>query len=680
MKTVLSFNHAKLFTAAAIAAVIFTAAVTVFASAALAADLKDFSVKFGTAENQLMYYNHTVEGFEEPYPMGPADFCVLQNGTVAVADTFNNSVKVFGPDSKLLECVNVLELVKKELATAEIALSGLAFVKYDAAGSEFYAADAISSKIFHIAAKKLVKTFGARGEKPFEFTQLEQIFRTPDGRILACDYAKNKVAVFTADGNGVKEFSWNLCSIYADSNYIYSITPHNNRSLAFYRQEIATGLCELMFTVHVPTFRNAKIIGVDTNGAVMAAFFDDSIQTKLMQDNKEEYPTGYYTVAVFSPNGQMLDNKIVPVCAALGSQFYFNAAESKAYYQNYNADRAPDGDYKITLIEPGFTAAAAVKKAAGDNITPLKKAATKIEYGDAANKLSGPFENVSSKLPVLRCDKDGYFYILDRAAGKVLCVDEAFVNIKAVEIVKNLKEEEAGKKDGFDFCDMYALSSSEIYVLDSKNGEYYQIKKTAGKSESAYDIKIVDFGGEGVDKYDRIFANSIGEIILYSSVDGDAIIFDAKGGEKKSLESMADSNFFTMPNSDMISLFPAETSGEVKVNYMDFYGNIMKRFEKDITVKTAAGNISAAHIIGTDQNVNMFLTHFDGSVQKISIFAVTGDKVCDFELTAPQFPRYFESSLAVSSEGTIYIGMPASDNYYIFRIPYTSVIEHIMKK
>jgi hypothetical protein len=113
---------------------------------------------------------------------------------------------------------------------------------------------------------------------------------------------------------------------------------------------------------------------------------------------------------------------------------------------------------------------------------------------------------------------------------------------------------------------------------------------------------------------------------------------------------------------------------------MDFYGNIMKRFEKDITLKTAAGNVSAAHIIGTDQNVNMFLTHFDGKVQKISIFAVTGDKVCDFDFTAPQFPRYFESSLAVSSEGTIYLGMPASDNYYIFRIPYTSVIEHIMKK
>ncbi|HBC76440.1 MAG TPA: hypothetical protein DC017_16635 [Candidatus Wallbacteria bacterium] len=376
----------------------------------------------------------------------------------------------------------------------------------------------------------------------------------------------------------------------------------------------------------------------------------------------------------------MLDTKTVPVCAALGSQFYFDAAENKAYYQNYNADRAPAGDYKITLIEPGFEAAAGIKKAAGDNITPLKKAATKIEYGDAANKLSGPFETVSSKLPVLRCDKDGYFYILDRSAGKVLCVDEAFVNIKAVEIVKNLKEEEAGKKDGFDFCDMYAVSSSEIYVLDSKNGEYYQIKKTAGKSEAAYDIKIVDFGGEGVDKYDRIFANSIGEVILYSSVDGDAIIFDAKGGEKKSLESMADSNFFTMPNSDMISLFPAETSGEVKVNYMDFYGNIMKRFEKDITLKSAAGNLSAAHIIGTDQNVNMFITHFDGKAQKISIFAVTGDKVCDFDFTAPQFPRYFESSLAVSSEGTIYIGMPATDNYYIFRIPYTSVIEHIMKK
>lgn len=676
-------DHPAAFSACAFVLAAFALSLALFAAPASAADLKDFSVKFGKADDQLMYYNHTIEGFEEPYPMGPSDFCVADNGVVAVLDAFNNCVKVFGADSKLLECVNVLQLAKKELATAEIALSGLAFVKHDAsAGAEFYVSDAISSKIFHISGKKLVRAFGGRGEKPFEFVQLEQLFRTPDGRIIACDYAKNKAALFTADGNGIREFAWNLCSLYADSNYIYSINPHKNKSLSFYRQELATGMSEHMFTVAAPSFRIAKMIGVDRAGNAIAAFFDDSIQPGLMRSAKDEYPAGYYTVAVFTANGRMIEQKIVPVCAALGNQFYFNASENRAYYQNYNADRAPAGDYRITAIEPGLAAASAVNKAAAENIVNLKKAVTKVEYGDAPNKLSGGFEAVSAKLPVIRCDKDGYFYLLDRAAGKVLCVDEAFANIRAVEVAKNIKsdEEEPGKKGGVDFCDMFAISSSEIYVLDSKNGEYYHIRPAAGKGEAAYDIKIVNFDDRGVDKYDRIFANAIGEVLLYSSVDGDAILFDANGGEKKNLESFGDSNFFVMPNSDIISLMPAGSSAEVRLNYMDFYGNIMKRFEKDVSLKAGSENISAAAVIGADRNVNVFLTHGDASGHKVSIFAVTGDRVCEFDFNAPAFGRYFDTSVAVSASGTIYLGMPAPDNYYIFRIPYTSVIEYITKK
>jgi hypothetical protein len=674
------------------AAVVLMAAIFVFTpgSAFAAGDLAGFSLAFGTAENQLMYYNHKVEGFEEAYPMGPSDFCVLKDGTAAILDSFNNSVKIFDQNSKLINSVNILNIVKNELTGGELALSALAFAGYDEKnGAEFYAADAISSKIFHIASGKLVKTLGGRGEKPYEFVQLEQLFLTPAGDLLACDYAQNKIAVFNAAGAGVKTLEWNLCSLYADADFIYSITPQPNKTLAFYRQEIKTGAAGLLFTIQIPSFRIAKIIGVDKEGNVMAAFFDDSIQPRLMQEARDEYPAGYYTVAVFTAGGRMAGRQIIPVCTPLGNQFYYNAALNAAYYQNYNSDRAPEGDYKITTITPGFEAAAKFKKAAPDNITPLKKAVTKIEFGDEANKLAGTPAAAASKLPVLRCDKYGYFYILDRIGGKVLCVDEAFVNIKAVEIVKNIEEDEAAKKDGFDFCDLYAVSSSEIYVLDSKNGDYYHIKTAANanvaadgaKPEAAYDIKIVNFDDEAADRYDRIAANSIGDVMLYSSIDGDAIYFDGAGGEKKAVDSFADSNFFVMTNSDILAAAQNETSGEVKVKYTDFYGNAMKRFEKDMISKAAAGNYAtAAHIIGADRNVNVFTTYFDGAGQKIALFSVTGDKICEFDFNAPNYGRYFESSMAVGADGTIYAGLPLDNNYCIIRIPYTSIVEFITKK
>lgn len=695
MKTDSIINGKKIFLSL-MAAAVFAASFALMAPASMAADFKDFKISFGTSETQVMYYNHRIEGFEEPYSMGPSDFCVMENGAVAVLDTFNNSVKVFGADAKLLETVNVLELVKKELATSEIALSAMAFVKYDPAGSEFYAADAISSKIFHISGKKLVKSFGARGEKAFEFVQLEQLFRTPSGLILACDYAKNKVAVFSAAGEGVKEFTWNLCSIFADDKYIYSINPQANKALAFYRQEIETGASSMLFAIQVPHFRIAKIIGSDKAGNITAAFFDDSIQPRLMQENKEEYPAGYYTVAAISANGQIIQTETVPVCAPLGNQFYYSVNESKAYYQNYNSDRAPEGEYKISPAMPGFAAGSKIKAASPENITPLKKAVTKIEYGAEANKISGSRAEIASKLPVLRCDKAGYFYILDRIAGRVICVNEEFTSIKAVEIAKNIKQEgEAAKKSGRDFCDMYAVSSSEIFVLDSINSEYFHIKASArkdgdgGKTEPAYDIKVVDFADESAagaaqngpaDKYDRIFANSIGDVMLYSSIDGDAVYFDEKGGEKKALDSIAGPDFFTLTNSDIVALAQNETSGEAVIKYMDFYGNIMKRFEKDIVLKAAKANITAAHVLGADGNTNLFLTYFDGDAQKIALYSVTGDKICEFDFTAPQHGRYFETSAAAGANGTLYLGMPMEDNYYVIKIPYSSVIEHITKK
>ena len=129
-----------------------------------------------------------------------------------------------------------------------------------------------------------------------------------------------------------------------------------------------------------------------------------------------------------------------------------------------------------------------------------------------------------------------------------------------------------------------------------------------------------------------------------------------------------------------MALSQNETSGEAVIKYMDFYGNIMKRFEKDIVLKAAKSNITAAHVMGADANTNLFLTYFDGEAQKIALYSVTGDKICEFDFTAPQHGRYFETSAAAGANGTLYLGMPLEDNYYVVKIPYSSVIEYITKK
>jgi len=82
-------------------------------------------------------------------------------------------------------------------------------------------------------------------------------------------------------------------------------------------------------------------------------------------------------------------------------------------------------------------------------------------------------------------------------------------------------------------------------------------------------------------------------------------------------------------------------------------------------------------VLGIDQNLNIFTTLFDGVSQKLSVYSITGDKVCDVKFTAPQVQGFFERSCCVGSDGTIYLGVPSEAKYHVIRIPYASLIDFV---
>ncbi len=648
------------------------------ASELAAFDAANFSLGFGKNDNEVMYYNSKSNGFEDPYPGGPNGFCIFDKNRAAVVDTFGNSLKIFDESGKLIEKINVAEIVKKENATDEIYLSSVAAVKNEKNETEFIVSDTMNAKIYKISGGKLVRTFGKRGENAFEFGQVEEVAAASEGRIAAYDHAKDKLCVFSKDGAPLDEYQIQQGGIYAAGDTVYTLSRLENGTFAAYGINLASKKTKLVFRVQNPSWRNAKIAGVDKYGNFMIAFFEDAIQDKLLKENERSSCSGFFSLTLVSPCGQIMETHTIPVTTPLGNQFFFDAGENKLYYQEFNADAAPEGKYTIkhAAFKTEFSENAA--KLAPADIINIKKSTTDIEYGTGRNKIGGNFESVKAHLPILRTDSRGYFYILDAVEGKLICIEQNFASLKTVELSKMLKSFEKDTVK-FEFTDLFVVSSSEIYLLDQLNRNFYKMVSQTGLSETvSYDVKKFGFAATEFKSFDRIFANKLGEVILYSSLEGKLAYFEADGKLNKTVNGISAASFFVMSNSDILSLSQNEKPGEVKVDYLDFYRNPLERFQTAPADKiTGVPFVSAAHVMGIDQNLNIFTTLFDGVSQKISVYSITGDRVCDVKFAAPQIPGFFERSCCVGSDGTIYLGVPSEAKFHVIRVPYASVIDFV---
>lgn len=649
-----------------------TAAVAAAASAMIAAapvaafDVSKFSAGFGTAENAVMYNNQKVAGFEDPFAGGPNGFAVTGE-RVAVLDTFNRVVKIFDEAGKALEIIDMKKLLPE---ASNMFLSHVAV-----RGNDFLISDTANGKVYVLSGKKVVATLGSKGEKAFELTQAEDVVAGDGGAVAVCDRGKNKICVFAEDGKGIVEHSWSGNGIYIAKGCIYSVDRHANGVFSIYRTPVAKPAPETLVTVQNPSWRHGKLIAVDENGNFIMAFFDDRLQEKLMAAAPEKAPHGYYTVALISPNGQVRETATVPVTTPVGNQFHYSPAEKKLYYQNFNADEAPAGKYSISSVAFAGEFSASAKKLTPEEIISIKKGVTGIEYGEGNNKLAGDFQSVSEYLPIIRADREGCFYILDRIAGKIICAGPNNSPAKTIDAAACIKGFASGAKVPR-IDDFYASSSAEITLLSSDAGAFFKL--AAKEGGNSFDVKKYSFAVSDYRGYDRVAAGALGETMLYSTRDGRAAYYDASGKPAKGPKDPVVPTFRVLPNSDIVSVAANSPAGTASVGYSDFYHNALERFEKTPSHTAAPEKIiSAAHVFGADANMNTFVTLFDGECQNILIYSVTGDPVCIIKGVFPQLPGYFESSLCAGPDGTIYIGAPTPEKYHVIKIPYAYVIDFI---
>lgn len=634
-----------------------------------------FEVAFGTAENSVMYYNSTIKDFEEPYPMGPSAFAVLGEDRIAVLDTFNGAIKIFDQSGKLDSGIDVRGLLRGAAQTDECHLSAMAFSRDQKGGYEFYAADSANGKVYVINGGKIVRSLGSFGDGQFEMVQIERLAVAPNGSVMAGDAKNNKIAVFSDLGVGVRETPWNFNGFAVDDKFVYTVETVAGGTFSFVRRSFSGDVREALFTVQCPGMRIPRIVGVDRFGGIVATFFEDAIQDRLMGARKEPAENGYLTVVSISPAGQMRTVAHVAVTVPLGDQFYFDRASDTLYYQDYDAGKAPAGKYRIARLKVDPTWAEASDKMAAEDFAGIKKSLTEIEYGVGAAKLEGSFGSQSALLPVLRSDGKGFLYLLDRVGKKIICIQQSLASLKTIEINYQMGGDSDSSKIGVD--DMFAVSTEEIYLLDSRGRSVYRLaaKKSDRSAPASYDVSRIPLEAKEPGWPSAIFADRMGDLMVYSGSEGLAA-HCVEGKWSQPALKIQECSIFTMPNSDILALAANAGSAEISLKYYDFNMNPMERFETRPSI-AAAENVSAGRIFGVDSNGNIFTTFFDGKDQRVALFSMTGDAFCDFAVRIPQNYGYIASSLCVSEDGTIFAGVPRQSKYFIVRIPYSSIIDLI---
>ncbi len=317
--------------------------------AASAFETKSFSLGFGPEDDKLMYYNSKIaKEFEEIHPLGPSSFCIVKGGMVWVVDTFNNKLKQFDETGRLINSLDMIDTVRSELTTAEVGLACIAVRSNEKGEAEFAVSDSVNGKVYVISSGRLVKTIASPDKG--RFGQVEEVSYDRDGSLAVCDWAVNKIYIFDKNGKAVRELPSQLNGMYFDSGFLYYIDKNTDGKMSFVKFNVAADKSEILFDLDRPAFRIAKLLAVNAKGNFIAAFFDDSIQEKLVKNNAEKAPMGYFTVAAISADGKITASENVPVTTASGSQFFFDRAEDALYYQDYNAELAPDGSYTLKKV------------------------------------------------------------------------------------------------------------------------------------------------------------------------------------------------------------------------------------------------------------------------------------------------------------------------------------------
>ncbi len=312
-------------------------------------ETKSFSLGFGPEEDKLMYYNSkVVKEFEEIHPLGPSSFCIVKGKMVSIVDTFNNKLKQFDENGNLINSIDMIETVKAELSTAEIGLACIASRNNEKGEAEFAVSDSRNGKVYIISSGRLVKTIISPDEG--RFGQVEEVSYDTDGALAVCDWAVNKIYIFDKNGKALRELPSQLNGMYFDSGILYYIEKSVDGKMSFMKFNVASNKSETLFVLDRPTFRIAKLLAVKAKGNFIVAFFDDSIQEKLVKKDAEKAPMGYFTASMVSADGKIMASENVPVTTASGSQFFFDRTKDTLYYQHYNAELAPAGSYTLKKV------------------------------------------------------------------------------------------------------------------------------------------------------------------------------------------------------------------------------------------------------------------------------------------------------------------------------------------
>ncbi|NLI78680.1 MAG: hypothetical protein GX442_19850 [Candidatus Riflebacteria bacterium] len=299
------------------------------------AALAGVSLPYGTGAGQVSFYNaNNHPDAEEPVPLGPLSFRVA-GGDFWIADSVAGRIFHVDGQGKVLATLAVPK------SGPVILIEDIALIR-DAAGKVqgVWALNGGAQEVVRLALDgTVVKKFGTRGDEPGTFVQMHRLEVGPDGRLFIADKGRQKILVFSPEGAFEREVPWQWSGLCLDA---------------------AGNLCRLVWddaakvnhlVVETPEGKPVKDVVLD-----LGTHFDPELW--FLNDQGEACLTftpatgfeGTFTFAVCGADGKPV--KRAELKPPIAMNRYLDKAETGLFLGVADYNDPPKGEFKIEAWSP----------------------------------------------------------------------------------------------------------------------------------------------------------------------------------------------------------------------------------------------------------------------------------------------------------------------------------------
>jgi len=301
-----------------------------------------WSLNYGNGENQLGYYNSTVNPkLEEASGLGPMSFRI-HGADAWITDSIGGRILCVAPDGK-----NKLTILVPQ-APANTLIEDIALESgTDGKPAFVWAADGADGTIkkLRIPEGGEVLRVGGQGNEPGKFVQISRLEVGKSGRLYVGDIGRKVVAVFDVSGKLEREYPWEGSGFCLDSKERLCLLSFSEAVGHVCRKFNTDGILAEVIHLGQPFAQNPKVWWSDENDSITVSYIPQGgFRGSLALISYDKFGAVTAESSVKPPKGM---NRFLDKSETSIPSETFQIWKAEADF-----DTAPQGRFQIVVFPP----------------------------------------------------------------------------------------------------------------------------------------------------------------------------------------------------------------------------------------------------------------------------------------------------------------------------------------